>query len=109
MSQRHYATVSLEKLTLQRAKSRAAKRGVEFSLTLDDIVIPEYCPVLGVKLARGDKVHADNSPSLDRLVPSKGYVPGNVAVISYKANRIKNDATVQELQDVLDWMRLYAV
>ena len=104
MSQKHYATVSLERRTLQRAKSRAIQKGVPFSLTIDDIIIPEYCPILKTKLEQGDKIHNDNSPSLDRLIPSLGYVPGNVTVISYKANRIKNDATPEELKAIVAWV-----
>jgi hypothetical protein len=48
---------------------------------------------------------SDGSPSLDRIDPKKGYVKGNVAVISYKANRIKQDATPEELEAVASWLR----
>ena len=66
--------------------------------------IPEFCPVLGVKLESGTKKYHDASPSLDRMIPSKGYVPGNVVVMSFRANRIKGDASREELQTVIDWM-----
>jgi hypothetical protein len=85
------------------AKKRAKLKGVPFEITKDDIIIPEVCPILGVKLERGAGAgnYIDTSPSLDRIVPELGYVPGNVAVISMRANRIKNDATAEELAAVL--------
>ena len=44
------------------------------------------------------------SPTLDRIVPSLGYVPGNVVVISHKANSIKSNATAAEIRAVADWL-----
>jgi hypothetical protein len=93
-----------EKAMLQRARSRAKKIGVEFDISFEDISIPEFCPVLGIKLERRDNV-TENSPSLDRKDSSKGYVKGNVFVISYRANRIKHNATIDEVEAVLRYMR----
>lgn len=77
-----------------RVRRRCARTKMEFSISLEDIVIPEFCPAIGLKLKVSDKgVPSRNSPSLDRIDSSKGYVPGNVQVISYKANTMKNDAT----------------
>lgn len=89
------------------AKKRAKGKGVPFEITKDDIVVPEFCPVLGIKLerGRGARGYIDSSPSLDRIVPELGYVPGNVAVISMRANRIKNDATAEELAAVLAFVK----
>lgn len=56
------------------------------------------CPVLGIPIFSGRGKQIDNSPNLDRIVPEKGYVPGNVRVISAKANRIKSNATAEELK-----------
>lgn len=78
------------------AKDRARERGIEFAITAADIVIPEMCPVFGTRLTPGTPTDKDNSPSLDRLDPGRGYVPGNVVVMSYRANRIKNDGTAAE-------------
>ena len=81
------------------AKKRAKELGREFTITLEDIVIPERCPVFGCLLMHNSVPgFKDNSPSLDRIDPSRGYVPGNVWVISWRANAIKRDATLDELR-----------
>lgn len=93
-----------------RARSRAKKYGLPFALTSKDIEIPEFCPVLGVKMEWHDKQGGSPlSPSIDRIQPSLGYVRGNVAVISSRANRIKTDATAEEVQKVADWLKRAAV
>jgi len=56
------------------------------------------CPILGIPLIPGIGAQSPNSPSLDRIIPSLGYVKGNIAVISYRANAMKNDATIDELE-----------
>lgn len=96
-----------EKMLLANAKRRAKRYGVPFSITVDDVSIPYRCPVLGIKLYSnwGANHPTDNSPSLDRIVPELGYVPGNVVVISMRANRIKADANIGELQDVATYFR----
>ena len=88
---------------VRAAKARAMTAGVPFNLTPDDIVIPQLCPVLQIPLMVGQSQATDNSPSLDRVLPLLGYVPGNVLVISNRANRIKNNATIPELRAVADF------
>jgi hypothetical protein len=73
-------------------------------LTYRDIAIPDHCPILGMKLERGLDGGLDNSPSLDRIIPALGYVPGNVRVISNRANRIKSDSTPEELSRILTYV-----
>ena len=89
------------------ARSRAKRHSVPFSITEADIVIPSHCPILGIPLvtASGKRGSTPNSPSIDRIRPELGYVPGNVQVISHRANAIKNDATLAELERVGDWAR----
>jgi hypothetical protein len=83
------------------ARARARREGVEFSIDASDVVIPETCPVFGTPFDMRDNVDMRGPrydvPSLDRIDPSKGYVPGNVWVISFAANRIKCDSTPEEL------------
>jgi hypothetical protein len=97
--QRRYQkeNTSTEQAMLNRSKSRAKKRGFEHNITLDDISIPDKCPLLGIQLIKGTDSVQDCSPTLDRIDSSKGYIKGNVWVISYKANTIKNNATPEEL------------
>jgi len=83
---------------LLHAKSRAKIRGVPFQITEADIVIPERCPALGIPLKRGKGRMGPNSPTLDRITPSLGYVPGNVVVISLKANVMKSNANFDEFE-----------
>jgi hypothetical protein len=92
---------------VRAAKARAAVAGVPFGLTPDDITIPQVCPVLGLPLLVGQSAATDNSPSLDRVMPPLGYVPGNVLVISNRANRIKNNATIPELRAIADFFEAY--
>lgn len=94
---------------LHRLKSKAKQIGVPFNLDLCDIVVPDVCPVLNIPLSFGKETEdtgwRDNSPSVDRVIPSLGYVKGNVIVISYRANRIKNDATIDELEKVATFFK----
>jgi hypothetical protein len=83
---------------LANAKQRAKRAGIPFDLTLDMLVIPDICPVLGTRLVTGHTSFDRNSPSLDRIRPSLGYVAGNIQVMSNQANLMKRDATEAELQ-----------
>lgn len=90
---------------LRSAKIRALEKGIPFSISKNNIHIPEFCPVLGIKLEiGGGREQVDNSPSLDRLDNNKGYTPDNVRVISYRANRLKSDATAQELKAIVAYI-----
>lgn len=67
-------------------------------MTEEDFIIPEKCPVLGLSLKRGDYGAKYNSPSIDRIIPGLGYTKGNVRIISYRANWLKNNATPEEIE-----------
>lgn len=102
----YYRTHYVARL-LANARMRAARFGVPFDLESSDIFIPEFCPVLGIKMeiGAGGRGFQPCSPNLDRIVPSLGYVRGNVAVISGRANKIKSNATAAELERIAAWMR----
>jgi hypothetical protein len=89
---------------LQNARQRALRYGLPFDLTLDDILVPEQCPVLGIPLRTGEGKASPYSPSLDRIDPRLGYVRGNVLVLSHRANTLKSDATPVELRQVADFL-----
>lgn len=81
---------------LQRIKKRAREKDVPCTITVYDLDIPEVCPYLGIPLT-GKTSKEDNTPSIDRIIPALGYIPGNVEVISTLANRMKNSATPGQL------------
>lgn len=90
-------TIPVEKRMWRSALERASEKGLPFSIDVSDVVVPDVCPLLDIPISRGKgKLHA-GSPSLDRIDPGLGYVPGNVWVISYRANAMKQDATVDEI------------
>lgn len=83
------------------AKRRAKEKGLEFSISKEDVPdIPELCPLVGIPIKfrdyNGGKGPTDGSPSLDRIDSTKGYIPGNLAVLSHKGNRMKADLTVED-------------
>lgn len=80
------------------------RRDIPFNLTLDDFRVPSLCPALGIPLKRGGK-STDDSPTIDRNIPSKGYVKGNVTIISGLANRIKTNATLEQIEKVARWLK----
>lgn len=96
---------------LTQARVRAKRDGYPCTVTLDDFTIPSHCPVLGVPLrtSRGRSGPSGDTPSLDKIVPALGYVPGNVVVVSYRANFIKSDATPEELTAVANYYSKTAV
>lgn len=93
-------STSPESKMWQRAKTRCAKSGKEFSIDKEDVVIPKLCPILGIELEvhKGSPGGKPYSPSLDRIDSSKGYVKGNVWVISQLANAMKANATEDQLR-----------
>lgn len=86
-------------------KGRAKLTNLEFDLEMNDLVIPDTCPVLGIPIFHGAGTHCSNSPSLDRFDNSKGYTKNNVRVISRRANCLKNDATIEELEAIIRYMK----
>jgi len=82
---------------LHNAKARAKRDGLPCNISLADIVVPELCPLLGIPLCPGNGKVLPGSPTLDRLVPELGYIKGNILVISFRANTIKQNATPEEL------------
>lgn len=86
------------------AKKRAKQKNLEFSITLEDIQIPEYCPVLGIKLFVVGGKRTDNSPSLDRVDNLRGYEKDNIRVISSRANSLKNNGSIEEFRKIIEYM-----
>ena len=89
---------------LDGARRRAKLYDLPINITIDDIVIPTVCPVLGIPIIPGGATNNPHLPSLDRFIPELGYVRGNITVISLRANSIKKNATVDEVKALYDWM-----
>lgn len=96
---------------LHNARSRARRDNVPFDITYEYLeqIATDECPVFGIRfewgasnLGKGQT--KQNCPTLDRILPDKGYVKGNVAFISYKANRIKDNGTMQDHYAIADWI-----
>lgn len=91
---------------VRAAKVRAKQKGLRFCITKDDLVMPKLCPILGIEIKRAEGTGpSDHSPSLDRIEPELGYVPGNVAIISFRANQIKSNGTIEEHERVIEYMK----
>lgn len=94
-----------EHYLVKRLQRRAKAKGLPFDLDPEDILIPEVCPVLGIPITKEGRGQRDGAPSVDRLVPNRGYVRGNIKVISMRANQIKNCASIEEVERVLAYMK----
>jgi len=92
---------------INRTRKRAAKKGIPFNITAAYIVsiFPDKCPVFGIEFVFNPGTHpVDASPSVDRTIPKLGYVPGNVVVMSRKANQTKSNSSIDEMRIMLAYM-----
>lgn len=106
-SRNRYSSLSYRKRRIfNQLKDRALRKGIEFELDFEKIKWPDRCPVLGIKLNYLGRIQTlDSSPSFDRINPQKGYIHNNICIISMRANRIKYDASLEELEAVYKYMR----
>lgn len=87
-----------EKDLYMQVRKRSLKESIPFDLELSDIIIPLICPYLHIELTKiGGQGRVWSNPSLDRIDPTKGYIKGNVEIISMKANLMKAHASKEEL------------
>jgi hypothetical protein len=106
-NRRKWSDRNVEKRMFHSAKNRATKGNILFNLEVSDIVVPPQCPILNINFKHDNrKIAKFNSPSLDRIDNNRGYVKGNVQVISYRANTMKGDATPEELLQFAFWVIL---
>lgn len=90
---RNYKATHPERVLLNNAKHSAKKRKLPFNLVEADIHIPEKCPILGIALKVNKGKVGNTSPTIDRVIPCRGYVRDNINVISHRANTLKNSET----------------
>ncbi len=110
----HNLSYKIEFRLFSSAKKRAKESKIEFNLEIEDIKIPENCPILGLKLDvsinnSSNRAPRNNAPSIDRIDSSKGYIKGNIAIISYKANVLKKDGTSLEHIKVAEFMEKWGL
>ena len=104
---RNYRERKHEQCLLASARNRARKKSIPFDITVEDILIPTHCPILGIQLTRNLGTHGGtiSSASLDKINPELGYVKGNVQVISALANNMKSNADVEQLKNFAKWVQ----
>jgi len=100
-----HAAFSLAERFWNGAKGRALTRLQEFTITIEDICIPEKCPICEVVLRSSSGRMNQSSPTLDRVDSSGGYVPGNVAVICHRCNFVKSNGTAELHERIAAYMR----
>lgn len=94
-----------EHAILISTRRRAKSERIKFDLEESDIIIPIRCPILNIELKMHVDYARDDSPSIDRLVPGKGYVKGNCFIISYKANRMKQENSLEDLEKIIKYIK----
>lgn len=87
---------------LTALRNKCNTLGLPFDLEECDLIDPEVCPILGIPLDSRDR---DHTPSVDQIIPRKGYTKKNTHIISMRANRIKSDATVEELDKISKYLK----
>lgn len=96
-------------MLLNASKQRAKEKNRQHTITIDDVKaaypVNGLCPILGLTLKFNEAGFRDNSPSIDRIDSFRGYTPDNIQIISWKANRIKGTASLQELEMLVAYMK----
>lgn len=87
-----------EKTLWNGVRMRAEKQSIPFNLEVSDIVIPDKCPILGYKFNKNVVTRSFEEPSIDKIIPEWGYTKGNIMVISRKANTMKSNCSLEELE-----------
>jgi hypothetical protein len=93
----------------QQTKIRAKRNNIPFSITKEEWIAmypnDGMCPVFKTPFVWGETFDRENSPSFDRIIPELGYIIGNVKVISWRANRIKSNSTLKELELLVSYLQ----
>jgi hypothetical protein len=97
------------KMLVNASKQRAKEKGRLHTITVEDVKaiypVDGRCPIFGVKLEFNGAGFRDNSPSIDRIDSSQGYTLDNIQVISWKANRIKGAASLEDLETLVAYLK----
>lgn len=107
-SKKYYKKTRVERPELGMlncARERARVKCQDFSITVSDVSIPSNCPCCGKIMVLTARRGNPDSPSLDRLESTKGYIQGNIAVICTHCNTVKNNGTAAHHEQIAAWMR----
>lgn len=91
-------TDKLKGRMLRNIKHSAFVRNRDFNLVYSDLELPKYCPILGLELEYSKSLNSWNCASVDEIIPEKGYVKGNIIIMSRLANMMKNCANFEQLE-----------
>lgn len=105
INERNRHRLNARKSMLKAAKGRSKRDNLDFNIEECDIIIPEYCPILGIKIEKGIGNSTDNSPTLDKIIPKLGYIKGNICVISWRANSLKKDGRLDEFERIVKYLK----
>lgn len=103
-----YKEFNREKIIWNATKQRAIKLNLDFDLELSDIVIPDICPVLGIPLYFTSGKRTDNTPSIDKIDNTKGYIKSNICIISWRANYMKKDYSLEDFQKIINYINKFS-
>lgn len=98
------------KTIYKNLKQSAQKRNIPFLINIQDlynITIPLTCPILGIPIFFNTNKVEDNSISFDRIDNNKGYEKDNIIVISFRANKLKSDASFEEIKQLYEFFKQY--
>lgn len=95
---------SAQRFKFGRKKANATQTGFTWTIEFTDLDWPTHCPILGLELDYFAPYAQENSPSFDRINSNLGYVKGNVQILSWRANRIKNNGTAEEHRKIAEYL-----
>lgn len=95
----------MQRLKFSRKKANAIKVGYSWTISFGELTWPTHCPILGLELDYFAETRQENSPSFDRIDSNRGYDKGNVIIVSWRANRIKNDGTAEEHKKIAEYLQ----
>lgn len=93
-----------QRIKYRGKKYNAIRSGYPWEIEFGDIKWNSICPILGIELDYFAENTQENSPSFDRVNNSIGYTKGNVQIVSWRANRIKNNGTAEEHRKIADYL-----
>lgn len=102
--QRDYYVRTIPQKMLATVRTKAKAKGIPCDIDITDIVIPAVCPVFGTPFEVGVGRPLPTSASIDKIIPSLGYVKGNIQIISALANTMKNSASPEQLKQFATWV-----